>query len=573
MTKEELFIAKASKKHGGKYDYSKVVYVNASTKVCIICPVHGEFWQTPNAHLIGQGCPKCGTKKRSEEHRSNTNEFVVKANKIYNNRYNYSKVNYIDAKTKVCIICPEHGEFWKTPNAHLRGGGCPICGIKKRTREHTCTKEEFIKQAIKIHGNRYDYSKVEYVNNRTDVCIICPEHGEFWQRPTVHLRGNGCKKCGVEKTHTQQRKTTEQFIEEARKVHGNKYDYSKVEYKSGKSKVCIICPEHGEFWQLPIGHLRGKGCPRCARPNSNLTLSEFIAKSNEVHKNKYDYSKVDYKDTCTKVRIVCPIHGVFLQTPSKHLSGQGCPKCGGRYPCNTEEFIKRSQKIHGDKYEYSKVNYINTSTKVCIICPEHGEFWQTPDGHLHGAGCPICSGSYKSNIEEFIKKAREVHGDRYDYSKTEYETNSTKVCIICRKHGEFWQTPANHLKGKGCQKCKITRTELDVMKYLDENKIRYTYQHTFDWLKNIGSLFYDFYIPEYNVAIECQGIQHFKEVGYFGGEKALVYNIEKDKLKKKLSEEHGIKVFYYSNLGIDYPYHVYEDIEQLINDIKQHSMD
>lgn len=502
-----------------------------------------------------------------------TKIFIEKAHKIHGDKYDYSKVVYKDAHTKVCIICPIHGEFWQTPNGHLRGNGCIKCAAEQRGLNNRFTLSKFIEEARNVHGNKYDYSKVKYTNSTTEVCIICPEHGEFWQLPIVHLRGNGCKKCGIEKTHNTQRKTLSQFIEESRNAHGDKYDYSKVNYIGNKNKVCIICPEHGEFWQAPIKHINGSGCPRCIRPNTNLTLEEFIHKAQKAHGDKYDYSKVVYKDARTKVCIVCPIHGEFLQTPGKHLSGQGCPKCGGRYPCNTEEFIKRARKVHGDKYNYSKVEYVNYETKVCIICPEHGEFWQTPDGHLHGAGCQICSGTHKSNTVEFIKKAMEIHGNRYDYSKVNYVNNSSKVCIICKKHGEFWQTPANHLNGKGCQKCKITRTELDVMNYLDEHKIQYNYQCTFDWLKNVGSLFYDFYLPGYSVAIECQGIQHFKEVGYFGGEKALQYNIEKDILKKKLSEEHGIKVFYYSNLGIEYPYQVYENIEELINDIKNYATD
>ena len=253
-TKEE-FIAKAKLVHGDKYDYSKVEYVGALTKVCIICPKHGEFCQEANSHLRGQGCPKCKYEKQT----CTTDEFIAKAKKIHGDKYDYSKVEYVGALTKVCIICPKHGEFCQEANSHLRGQGCPKCKYEKQT----CTTDEFIAKAKKIHGDKYDYSKVEYVNRKTKVCIICPKHGEFWQTPSAHLRGQGCPKCKSKK----QTCTTDEFIAKAKKIHGDKYDYSKVEYVNRKTKVCIICPKHGEFWQTPNHHLSGCGCPKCGVEN------------------------------------------------------------------------------------------------------------------------------------------------------------------------------------------------------------------------------------------------------------------------------------------------------------------
>ena len=150
----------------------------------------------------------------------------------------------------------------------------------------------------------------------------------------------------------------------------------------------------------------------------------------------------------------------------------------------TQEFIEKAIKIHGDKYDYSKVNYINYSTKVCIICPEHGEFLQTPDRHLHKCGCPKCffkkeSDNKSSNIEEFIEKAKKIHNDNYDYSKVNYINNHTKVCIICPNHGEFWQTPNKHLNGHGCPKCKFSKLENEINKLLSDNKIKFVTQYRY----------------------------------------------------------------------------------------------
>lgn len=257
-TNKESFIKESNEVHQCKYDYSGVDYKGVTTKVKIICPIHGEFWQAPRIHLKGCGCPKCGFERQNDATRLTTEEFIIRANKIQGNKYDYSKVEYVDYNTKVCIICPEHGEFYQTPNKHLLGQGCPKCGNTKKL-----SLTEFIERSRKIHGNKYDYSKSRYVNNGTKVCIICPIHGEFWQTPHNHLIGRGCNKCKNNKISVSESKTTEKFVLEARKVHGDKYDYSKTEYLSAKDKVCIVCPEHGDFWQEASSHISGCGCPKC----------------------------------------------------------------------------------------------------------------------------------------------------------------------------------------------------------------------------------------------------------------------------------------------------------------------
>ena len=285
--------------------------------------------------------------------------------------------------------------------------------------------------------------------------------------------------------------TTEKFVEKARKVHGNKYDYSKVEYKNAHTKVCITCPIHGEFWQIPNDHLNGCGCPKC---------------------------KID------KITLL---------------------KKG-----TTNTFIEKAKKVHGDKYDYSKVNYINAKTKICIICPIHGEFWQTPNKHLNGEGCIKCgiqnqSNSKKCTIKDFIERAKKVHGNKYDYSKVEYINNKTKVCIVCPEHGEFWQEPSSHIHLKcGCPSCSQSHLENDTYSFLKNEEIIFEQQKKFNWL---GLMRLDFYLPEYNIAIECQGIQHYQPIEFFGGKKAFNDLINRDRLKKQLCEEHNIKMIYVDN--------------------------
>ena len=395
-----------------------------------------------------------------------TEEWVKKAISVHGKKYDYSKVQYISAKEDVCIICHEHGEFMQRPDNHIHGQGCPKCGRVGVVSSQTITTREFIKKAEAIHGKKYDYSEVRYFNNHTDVCIICPIHGEFWQQPQVHLRGGGCPKCAGKN------KTTDDFIKEAIKVHGKKYNYSKSEYKSAHENICIICPEHGEFWQTPANHLRGQGCPKCGEiqraKSSSKPFDEFVKKAMEIHGNKFDYSNARdmYVNTTTPIEIVCPIHGSFMMQPRLHLKGHGCTKCyhdkkGESQRLDNTVFYERAKAAHGDKYDYSKVKYIKQNEKVCIICHEkdkygieHGEFWQLPYSHWKGQGCPKCGGRLVTTQNDFVRVSKAVHGNKYDYSKANYVDSLTKVCIICPEHGEFWMSPQKHYdRGQGCPKC------------------------------------------------------------------------------------------------------------------------
>lgn len=289
--------------------------------------------------------------------RKTTEEFIEAAIKIHGNKYNYSKVEYINNVTKVCIICPEHGEFWQTPKMHLRGSGCKKCGLqriseskkgktvvlKPRVKREHCnnklsvprnikTTQEFIEAAIKIHGNKYDYSKVEYINKGNKVCIICPEHGEFWQQPRYHLMGRGCKKCAHTVSALKQKYTDDEFISILKDVYGDTYDYSKVKYLGRGKKITLICHKHGEFNKIASDLVSKKtGCPLCNNEMKSKLFSlgkdKFIEKANLIFNGLYDYSDVEYVNNGTKVIIKCKKHDKFLCTPKNHLKGRGCPLC------------------------------------------------------------------------------------------------------------------------------------------------------------------------------------------------------------------------------------------------------
>lgn len=308
--------------------------------------------------------------------------------------------------------------------------------------------------------------------------------------------------------------TREDFIKRAREVHGDLYDYSKVNYVNSKDKVCIICKRHGEFWQIPNSHLNGRRCPKCHR-SEKLTNEIFVKNAKKVHGNKYDYTKVNYINNNSKVEIICPHHGSFFQTPKAHVhSKNGCAKCSGLERSNTNDFIEKSKKIHGDKYNYDKVTYVNNSTKVKIKCIEHNEyFFQAPNNHLNGSGCPRCSNKNSPSTKEFIENCEKVHGDKYDYSKSIYKGNKENIEIICKSHGSFWQTPNNHISNRaGCPKCKHKNERItgecleNILGYCPNKK---TFRINKYGIKRIIVDFY-FQYKDKIIIVEYNGSQHYE---------------------------------------------------------------
>lgn len=306
--------------------------------------------------------------------------------------------------------------------------------------------EKFIEKSIKVHCDKYDYSKTEYVNCKTKIQIICKIHGVFTQLPKGHLEGReGCAHCLSLKKRILFQKSEKDFIDEASLKHNNKYNYSKTKYTNCITKIQIICPIHGDFWQLPRHHLTGHGCPACAN-HLPLTKDIYVKRANRVHEFKYKYNFEKFYGLNHKIKITCSLHGEFLQSALNHLSGSGCPKCQWNRKLNTKEFLEECFKVHGNKYDYSSVEYINKKTKIHIICPLHGSFFQLP-----------------------------------------------------------W----SHRGGSGCQKCKSSHGERLIRNFLEKNNINFLEQSKFDTCKNIRELPFDFYLYDKNILIEYQGEQHF----------------------------------------------------------------
>lgn len=385
-------------------------------------------------------------------------DFLERAKLVHGDKYDYSKITYLYESAKITIFCKKHQiEFQQSVHKHLAGQGCRKCSSESNGDRYRTSLIEFIKKAKAIHGDKYNYDEIEYKNSNTNIKINCPihGHGDFFQTPGNHTHKTnpqGCPVCGGRTNWTQ-----EKFISEAREVHESKYNYDKVKFINTIRKVIITCPEHGDFPQTPNKHLSGQKCPRCA-PNFKGTTESFIAKAIEIHGKKYSYDNTKYAGNHGKVFITCPIHGDFEQSPANHTHKtipQGCPKCSGRYPLNTDEFVLR---------------------------------------------------------------ANEKHSFYYDYSKVVYESMTSKVIIICPFHGEFEQQSSVHLNGSGCQKCRLSKGEQKIQKALKELEVQFEQQYSFPDCRFINPLPFDFLIRigENQFLIEFNGEQHYRPVK-FGG--------------------------------------------------------
>lgn len=292
------------------------------------------------------------------------------------------------------------------------------------------TTEEFIKKAREVHGDKYDYSKVEYVNALTKICIICKEHGEFWQRPSHHTAGRGCTKCASDVNAAKMRVWTEEKCRD----EASRYSEMKA-FRTESRDAYNAAMKHN--WLKQYTWLSYKiDVSKPKKKRQSYTQEEIIGRLRSIFGDRYSYEKVEYKAMKVPITLVCHEkdangieHGEFSMRPDNIFSGkQGCPKCwsdrrGIIQRISREEFISKAESVHGNKYEYHKVDYITTNIKVCIICPIHGDFWQTPSNHLRGKGCPYCS----NHILKWDKRTCEEEARKYQYI-FDFRTKSPGAC-------------------------------------------------------------------------------------------------------------------------------------------------
>lgn len=452
------------------------------TKLEVYCSKHETTTTslTVNRAKGGQGgCRGCTTdKKKSGGRKKSVEQHLSECRPILEKNYPHQEIigavgDDLGSKTKLEVYCHVHKSTATATavNSIKNGqGACVQCGIDRRTDANRKDIDTFIQQANQAHASKYDYSNFVYVNSQTKGIIKCPVHGNFEQRPLNHLGGidtqpQGCPKCGTEAAATKARKTTEQFIAEARNIHGDVYDYSDAVYgKTGSENVKIRCKFHDfVFEQSPMSHIHQQsGCPKCSG-NYVPTTEEWIEDVKKVHGDKYDYSKAVYTKNKDKVTIICPVHGEFQQDAASHKGGHGCEECGHEYRADlnrlSQESVIRSLKMVHPKFDYSKVDYKNSDSLITINCPQHGDFTATYHNFINSEhGCSKCWDAMRGDVQRkdadvFKKEVEERFGDKIKVTGT-YSKINVPMDFTCELHGIFTRTPASLLNSDyGCQKC------------------------------------------------------------------------------------------------------------------------
>ena len=288
------------------------------------------------------------------------------------------------------------------------------------------------------------------------------------------------------------------------------------------------------------------------------TTESFKARLHELYEDKFGLELVDYKGAYNKITLVCPIHGIFEVRACIAARGDAsCKKCSGiqkreKTKIPFKEIIQRILKVHPSLLIDENQEYINTHTKINVICPRHGEFQITPNSLLNGQGCKQCgidsrADKKRHNLEWLIIESKKIHGDKYTFENFVYKNTKTKGLVTCKKHGDFLISPDKLIYHKeGCPKCSSSKLEMSLERLLELNKEMFICQYKPEWLKP-QSL--DFYLPKYNIGIECQGIQHYQPVRFGGiteenAIKQLEYTQKLDKRKKELCNVNQVKLYY-----------------------------
>lgn len=562
-------------------------YVDTKHDCLAHCDKCGHEWRTKPSFLIrGSDCPKCASYAFSAE------DFKKMVKEKFGGKYGIDRLDYQGISKKVTLTCEKHGDFMYGARSLMntkREELCPFClkeakELSKKAKiekivslskpkklsveeKRDLRNEKYLERIKQVHnGSDYDFDSIEFIGSDS-VSIVCNKHGRFTTNLWTFLEGHKCPKC----MHRSYAYTTDEWVRKAKEIHPE-FGYEKTVYTNKSTPLIVTCPAHGDVSVYPNAFLRTAEtpCPRCREDLRRKTKSEeYWSKIKEIYDGKgYEILGEGIINTYDKIEVRCRKHdAVFTPTVANVLKLKcGCPKCsmeeyGLKSRLSVEEVKKRINEIHNGKYDLRFFKeYNGIETKIPVICPEHGLMTITAHSLLAGQGCVKCG--YKEaglknrcTHEEFIEKVKKVHcGKKLDFSETKYTKNNEFVKVYCKEkfangeeHGVFHIKAVNLLVGNGCPKCNMSHLEQKVRAMLVENGIVFVGQKRFGWL-GLQSL--DFYIPELNIAIECQGSQHFNEdffiskgVDYAKNNFKVIQ--ERDSRKKSLCKENNVRLVYF----------------------------
>ena len=467
-------------------------------------------------------------------------EFIekLKSKRLYDENYDYSRIDYVNTKTKLIVIDNNYGTTHLiTPESLMNGVKCSI--------KNTLDKSQYvIKRFIAVHGDLYDYSKVEYFTEVVKVKIICSIHGEFEQVAKSHISGSGCPKCkgkGFSK---------DEIIQQLNKIHKGKYDYSQLVFQSQQDKGIIICPEHGEFEKEISKHKHGEGCPKCG--GFNKTTEEFIIESKRKFGDLFDYSKTEYVNALTKMEFRCIEHDyTFFQTSNNHLYSNSpcehCEKAHARelFAMGLDGFKQKMFSVHGDVFSFELSKYVNQRTKIKVQCKQCETIITSPPHTLiNGVGCESCYDSEKrkeygkEKLKEINVYVRKLGGKCLSDS---YVNNMTNLQFQCKKGHNFmesWSDVKDSMMW--CKECAPNRLIGETLtRMMLEHLLGYEMPSSY--IKSMQGLQLDGYNSKYQVAFEYQGYQHYTKGSYFHKTKEeFESQRQRDTTKKRLCKVNDI---------------------------------
>ena len=432
---------------------------------------YGEYTIEVRSHIAGNGYPGKKRAKNAEKRKVSWPDLVSRMKLSHpNENLEYPEQELTNGvHTKIRIIDhdlrpdgTEYGEYIQDASSHIAGCGHPMKGKERSAAAKSHEWEEYVERMKAAHpGENLEYPRQPITEGvHTKITIIDhdkgrngEEYGPYVQEIKSHINGaSHPRKANEKRAKANRHITREEYIERFKEIFGDDYTYDKFEYYGYREKSIITCKEHGDFEATPGSLIQGHGCPKCGNVYHS-TLDELKERFDEMHHGKYDYSLIEtFNNAFEKLPIICPDHGMFEMSANKHLKGQGCPQCGiessaRERSLGVDEFIRKATEKHNGKYTYVKdeINYVNNSTKVPIHCDKHGVFYQSPQGHLAGNGCPKCVSSFSKNEEEVYKYVLQfcpdaIQHDRKILCGQELDIYIPSKNIAIEYNGVYWHT-------------------------------------------------------------------------------------------------------------------------------------
>lgn len=417
------------------------------------------------------------------------------------------------------------------------------------------------------------------LNNYELYEFTCTKCATKLQESIATILERGCKICDRKpRSGGPSVVSHEDYIESVRKVHNDTYDLTTIRYEGSHIKITPTCRIHGMFYIAAPEFKRGRGCAKCAN-RVTRTKEELIRELQALHGGRYDYSLIEFKKLSDVVTVICPEHGEYQTTVKTLVNGSICIKCSRiahkvSISKTHKDYIDKFVSIHGNKYNYDKFTVTNSSDKGIVNCSDHGDFLVSGSSHLQGTGCPECGkiqGLLKTKkgddylFNEFVKRARIKHGNKYEYFREFYFGPYEKTKIYCPVHKYFWQHCAYHSAGNGCRQCSESRGERSIDTILTKYEIPFNREYS---VKILGRCYrYDFILTSLDVFIEFHGGQHYKPIEIFEGEEGYKKTVKRDKIKENYAKKQKIPLLIFNYKHLRLPADVFENL--VITELKK----